>query len=769
MTNLGLRHLLNFSSTFHFVWLIGLLPIWTYFENPDLNKRNTNFISSNASAIEGSACIDAVGDGLQTIQESFISSIPVELHDISRNTYAITESDINGYYHFENENILEGHPSFTSLDTCFSLDCSKSGSNIYFGFHNDCGDQGPWNQYPNCETSAQHIPICDLRILDQRCKTMLPDISPIAVPNPLCPGGGAVHNISWITFIAGFGQYEISINPSNCTTGEGGLSGIQAGVYTDCSFSDAVFCQPECSDVNITIPSSNLIPGQKYYLFIDGCSVSICDNEYKISGDYTPYVFPDSGVLSLKTIQDTFCPNEMVTFTLQGLDLTLDYTWSVSHNHDTISEIHFPDGWPKTQTNKLSLSFPKTGKYTVCMDQVTNTCDYRGPYCKDVVIANRFTFNLLFTDTIVMSGDSITTLINVPEDTSGIIFVVPIPNTFVMNMTADTLFNGGGLLTQQLFNPSEVSQVARFLLFKDSINLPECTYPDTLSITILPSKPILETDIRVCMDSCVTLLANVPDSISPINHYFWSTGDTTNEITACTDKDLFIYVFVQDTQNLFYKIQYHVLPEDVSIDFQIQKQPECQDTVIEFAFQAYSQNFPSEDFLYLIFDCSQPSPALVFSADTAGMAMIQYNADKDSLCYRIDVFSSFCEYSTYLSFPNPKDIIGMPCDDNNELTNNDVYQENCECKGEIIDDVALIEDKDEINIYPNPSTGIVNISNINSLSSFQFYNTMGVEIFPKINISNAEIQADFSEFPSGVYLFIQGNATSKSAHKIVKL
>lgn len=47
--------------------------------------------------------------------------------------------------------------------------------------------------------------------------------------------------MSWFAFVAGQGNYEIELRPSNCLPGGGGQLGIQAGIYTDCTFTQAVF------------------------------------------------------------------------------------------------------------------------------------------------------------------------------------------------------------------------------------------------------------------------------------------------------------------------------------------------------------------------------------------------------------------------------------------------------------------------------------------------------------------------------------------------
>ena len=147
--------------------------------------------------------------------------------------------------------------------------------------------------FDNCESTQVY---CDLNDLDSICFTMLDSITGNG-PTPICSSGGAPHNISWISFVAGEGNYWLQIVPDNCVAAIGN-AGISFGVYTECSFSEAVYCigLPTTDD---TIIVANrfltgdyvMIPGETYYLFMDGASGSVCDIQMHIIGDYTPFNF----------------------------------------------------------------------------------------------------------------------------------------------------------------------------------------------------------------------------------------------------------------------------------------------------------------------------------------------------------------------------------------------------------------------------------------------------------------------------------------------
>ncbi|MFZ1705803.1 MAG: SdrD B-like domain-containing protein [Saprospiraceae bacterium] len=285
---------------------------------------------------------------------------------------------------------LQGFTPTTALEFCINLDCNfdPDAQDYDFGFFYDCVGNPTWTQWPNCQIASENPVICNLLVLDLFCGSMFTQNSPGPVPSPLCPGGGAPHNMSWFAFVAGQGNYEIVLRPSNCIPGGGGQLGIQAGIYTDCTFSNAVYCQPGCSTGTITLPSSSLIPGEVYYFFLDGCSGSICDYEIDVNGTFSPFILPfPTGVSVDADGCMPICPGKSVRFELMGLDIELDYTWSVVDQNGVQPPLNFPTGWPLTTVNNITLEFLLPGVYTVCMENATNTCENRGPYCVDVTIS----------------------------------------------------------------------------------------------------------------------------------------------------------------------------------------------------------------------------------------------------------------------------------------------------------------------------------------------------------------------------------------------
>jgi len=252
-----------------------------------------------------------------------------------------------------------------TIDFCFTFDCGNEQLNPF--------------AYPNCEQAEANPPLCDIRVLDIACATMPTFLTPPA-PNPLCPSGGAPHNMSWFAFIAGQGNYSIELVPTGCIG-----QGVQFGVYTDCTFSDAIICNSGCSTAPVEVPSSLLIPGEKYYFFFDGCNGSVCSYDINILGNFTPYELPNPDALltpGLEPSMETICPGESVNFVVRGLELEIDYEWSVTPSLDTGGEF-------QTTVNNLSIQFTEEGIYEVCMVQATNTCDTTDmPVCVTIEVVN---------------------------------------------------------------------------------------------------------------------------------------------------------------------------------------------------------------------------------------------------------------------------------------------------------------------------------------------------------------------------------------------
>jgi len=261
------------------------------------------------------------------------------------------------------------------IDFCFTFECDQ----------------------PNilASTACDDIPeanfICDVATLGTFCAVMPTPNSPGNQPQPLCPDGGTAHNITWFAFVAYDGNYDITLTPSSCTSIGGNAPGVQIGLYTDCTFTEEVFCNSGCSVDPVSIPSSALTPGQTYYWFIDGCFGSVCSYEVDIVGTAIPpnltptdmCIF-DTGTGSTICDDVTYCPDTDVTFQVQGLDLTVDFTWTIT---TLLDGPYVGDTNPTTTDGELIVSFINEGIYRVCLEVIDNGCQvWAGSICRDITI-----------------------------------------------------------------------------------------------------------------------------------------------------------------------------------------------------------------------------------------------------------------------------------------------------------------------------------------------------------------------------------------------
>ena len=133
---------------------------------------------------------------------------------------------------------------------------------------------------------------------------------------------GSIENNSWVSFIADETSASFRVTSNNCTDN---LSGIQAMIMAtpNCTnFSSLSNCVNQDSGPGSFNLNTNvaLVPGNRYYIMIDGFAGNICD--------YT--ITPISGVRALQIIgppNDAVCVNETATLTVEGAGPGATYEW----------------------------------------------------------------------------------------------------------------------------------------------------------------------------------------------------------------------------------------------------------------------------------------------------------------------------------------------------------------------------------------------------------------------------------------------------------
>lgn len=253
----------------------------------------------------------------------------------------------------------------------------------FTGLSSQC-DPPDGQQPPSFECSTAPV-ICSIEFLDGYCLDMFETNSPGTQPSPLCPGGGAVHNVSWFAWVAGSNTIEMQFTAEDCTD-VGGFSGMQVGVYDDCDFSNALFCQPNCFTGTQTFNSSAFVPGQTYYIFIDGCGGSICNVEVAILQGNVPYVIADPLMVTFTpaSLPPGFpydiCQGGSLDMQAFGGDPSLDYIWTINP-----ASSDYPDGIVNLTTYDGPVTFSDGGNFEICAQAITS-CDSSAIVCTTISV-----------------------------------------------------------------------------------------------------------------------------------------------------------------------------------------------------------------------------------------------------------------------------------------------------------------------------------------------------------------------------------------------
>ncbi len=278
-----------------------------------------------------------------------------------------------------------------------------------------------------CDEISDADIICDINTLASFCAIMPDTDSGGTQPAPLCAAGGAAHNISWFAFQAYGGDYTVTVEPTGCQGSTTNQEGVQIGLYTDCTFTESVYCDPNCSTNPVSFASDLLEEGQTYYFFIDGCSSSVCSYEVSITGtpiapDFTPTDMCIDNAGTLECVDgNIYCPGSDLNFQVQGVALTVDYSWTISE----VSGGPFTgDAAPMTEDENLAINFANEGEYIVCINSIDNGCQFwNGSVCRTVIIQGLDDEEFDMVEVCDVADFDVTTLMNasatVPTDPNG--------------------------------------------------------------------------------------------------------------------------------------------------------------------------------------------------------------------------------------------------------------------------------------------------------------------------------------------------------------
>ena len=266
---------------------------------------------------------------------------------------------------------------------------------------NECSPCGSKISDDNC-TDAPNPTLCELDGFMTTTTGYSNDLRPETAN--FCGGGTGTHNNFWIGFTAQTSVVELRITTFNCAS-QGNARGIQVAIAeTNCidqyqtvassTNTGNAACTGSISqgglfNASVDLGSTNLIPGNPYYILIDGFAGGVCDltidvldgfgvPEYDISTINPGALCPD--VLG-NAASPVFGTGAQVDVTVGGIATTdLTYFWLDPMGNVIATTAGTPTG-PTTVTGMLDGSFfTQEGTYSVQVIDNGSCC----PLCTTV-------------------------------------------------------------------------------------------------------------------------------------------------------------------------------------------------------------------------------------------------------------------------------------------------------------------------------------------------------------------------------------------------
>lgn len=230
---------------------------------------------------------------------------------------------------------------------------------------------------------------CDIRVLNGlslKNPDYIPPIPPAIIPELPCGKGGNLDNFIIYPFIAPSNEIELIFRNQNCVTqAPFFLTGLQAGITSNFNVFSCVEVYENgnlpatSTSADFMIKTAKLIPGNKYYLFVDGNGGASCtyDLEVRIPTSNNP-TLKDIG-LSNKILDSIIVNKNRTTNTslcagpfpailkIPNGSLRLSYKWIFDTVIDTFPLIY------NTNVDSLRVRFLTMGTYNVKV-VATNSC-----------------------------------------------------------------------------------------------------------------------------------------------------------------------------------------------------------------------------------------------------------------------------------------------------------------------------------------------------------------------------------------------------------
>jgi hypothetical protein len=295
---------------------------------------------------------------------------------------------------------------------------------------------------------------------------------------------GSIENNSWLSFVASSTSASLGFNSSGCQSSG---SGIQAVIYasSNCtSFTEVSNCVSQGSGSGtFTISTNvNLVPGQTYYVMMDGFAGNVCN--------YTVTAQAGIALGQQMTGPSQLCPS--YSGVLGASSTASSYTWTSSP----------PGVYPNTQT--ISITPTVTTTYTLTL--VASPCSPAGTtIVKTVTVTNTLNPANITAPNPICMGSNIT----LSSLTNGGTYAWAGPNGFTGN-TQNPTVNNWSSANNGVYS-LVITYGAGCSTSPASVNLSGTSTP-TINISAAPS-------LTVCSGQSVVLTAS---GGTGINGYAWN-------------------------------------------------------------------------------------------------------------------------------------------------------------------------------------------------------------------------------------------------------
>ncbi|MCB0663084.1 MAG: fibronectin type III domain-containing protein, partial [Saprospiraceae bacterium] len=183
---------------------------------------------------------------------------------------------------------------------------------------------------------------------------------------------GTVENSQWLAFHSNSTNISIIVEPSNCRMEEG----LEAAIYND-RFERVSDCFASSNPTTqLVVNAENLLPGNVYYIMVDGKSGDVCDFRLIIVGGVTTGPPDPPGPVVASPEGTVYCSGDVVEYSTNQPFPIIWYDWEIPSFGEIISG---------QKSSSIIVKWKEPGEGKVCAFG-NNFCFPGVPTCRSVKI-----------------------------------------------------------------------------------------------------------------------------------------------------------------------------------------------------------------------------------------------------------------------------------------------------------------------------------------------------------------------------------------------